>query len=339
MAARSRAAGGPKPPEPGVIMSMTEPAGALNAPLLGKLRRAVRRRQRDGSRRSGLAAEQAERRRGHALHAQRADRIRAVEQPPGPDRAAAAAITSGAAGVRVDLIALDAHGKRHLQHLDRRVHGVGDAAGDRVDAVLVRPRAEAALDRLVGDVLPPVARIDAAEREDRRGALAAGHHLLRHEARERAHHHVGDAMRYLVVGVDDGRGKRGVHHRALGRPDLDRAPAAGVGRNQIVRVDRGLEAAVDARGGDRERRIHRPFDLRRRCRRSRRPAGRPVFLTRQANAERRIVAVRVVGDAVAVAEILERAFAIGQVHERRAHQPLRIVHDLAPCSRRARRAP
>src|SRR5689334_5299827 len=29
---------GPKPPEPGVIMSMTEPAGAANAPLLGRSR-------------------------------------------------------------------------------------------------------------------------------------------------------------------------------------------------------------------------------------------------------------------------------------------------------------
>ena len=38
MAAGSRSATGPKPPEPGVIMSMTEPAGAANAPLLGRWR-------------------------------------------------------------------------------------------------------------------------------------------------------------------------------------------------------------------------------------------------------------------------------------------------------------
>src|SRR6516165_8209007 len=38
MAARSRAATAPKPPEPGVIISMTEPVGALNAPLPGKCR-------------------------------------------------------------------------------------------------------------------------------------------------------------------------------------------------------------------------------------------------------------------------------------------------------------
>src|SRR6476659_2536196 len=111
-------------------------------------------------------------------------------------------------------------------------------------------------------------------------------------------------MRYLVVGIDDGSGKRSVHDRALGRPDLDRAPAAGVGRNEIIRIYCGLEAAIDTRSGDGERRIHRPFDLRR-------GAGKvdnqavPGLLDAKANPERRILAARVVGNAVAVAEILE----------------------------------
>ena len=38
MAAGSRPSTGPKPPEPGVIMSTTEPAGARKAPLLGRWR-------------------------------------------------------------------------------------------------------------------------------------------------------------------------------------------------------------------------------------------------------------------------------------------------------------
>src|SRR5215470_7914625 len=38
MAADARSAGRPNPPEPGVIMSITAPAGAANAPLLGRLR-------------------------------------------------------------------------------------------------------------------------------------------------------------------------------------------------------------------------------------------------------------------------------------------------------------
>ena len=38
MVAGARLAGTPKPPEPGVIISITEPAGAWNAPLHGSLR-------------------------------------------------------------------------------------------------------------------------------------------------------------------------------------------------------------------------------------------------------------------------------------------------------------
>src|SRR5262245_654853 len=38
MAARVRSPGAPNPPDPGVIMSTTDPAGARNAPLLGRLR-------------------------------------------------------------------------------------------------------------------------------------------------------------------------------------------------------------------------------------------------------------------------------------------------------------
>ena len=168
--------------------------------------RAVGRGERDDGGGAGLAAEQAERRGGHALHAQRADGVRPVQEPPGATRAAAAAILPGAAGVRIDLVALHAHGEGHLQHLDRRVHGVGDARGDHVDAVLVGARAEPALDGLVGDVAAARARVDAAEREDGGGALAAGHHLVGPHGGQRAHHHVGHAVRDLVVGIDDGEG-------------------------------------------------------------------------------------------------------------------------------------
>src|SRR5262249_43899154 len=171
------------------------------------------------------------------------------QQAPNAYRAAAAAIAPHAARVGVDLIALDAHGKGHLHDFHRRVHRIGDAAGDAVDTILVWSRPIPALDGLIRNIRPAGAGIDAAPREDGRGALAAGHHLPRHEVCERAHHHVGDAVGYLVVGIDDRRRKRGVHDTALGGPDLDGAPAAGIGWNEIVRVDRGLEAAIDARGG------------------------------------------------------------------------------------------
>ena len=130
-------------------------------------RDAVGRGQGDDGRRPGLAAEQPERRRRHALHAQGPRGIRARQEAPGAPRAAAAAIAPRAARVGVYLIALDAHREGHLQHLDRRIHGVGDAARDDVDAVLGGARAKAALDRLVGHIAAPRARVDAAEREDR----------------------------------------------------------------------------------------------------------------------------------------------------------------------------
>ena len=47
-----------------------------------------------------------------------------------------------------------------------------------------------------------------------------------------------------------------------------------------------------------------------------------------ADPERRVVALRVVGNAVAVAEVLETALAVRQIGQGRAHQPLGIVHDL-----------
>ena len=175
--------------------------------------------------------------------------------------------------------------------------------------------------------MPAIARIDAAQGQDRRRALAAGHHLVRHEVHECAHHHVGHAMRYLVVRVDDRRRKLRVHDRALGSPDFDTAPAARIGRDEIVRVDRGLEPAKDARGGHRERCVHRTFDLRV-------SAGKVHHQTvcgllhRQTDAELRIRAGGVVGNAVAIAEILENAFAVRQIHQRRAHQPFGIIHNL-----------
>jgi hypothetical protein len=68
-------------------------------------------------------------------------------------------------------------------------------------------------------------------------------------------------MRYLVVRVDDRGRKLGVDDRAPAGTDLDAAPTAGIGGDEVVRIDRGLEPAIDARGGDRERRVHRAFDL------------------------------------------------------------------------------
>src|SRR5262249_57367465 len=72
-------------------------------------RRAVGRRELDRGCGAGFAAKQSEWRRGHALHAQGARRIRVLQQSPNADRSAAAAIAPGAARVGIDLIALDAN--------------------------------------------------------------------------------------------------------------------------------------------------------------------------------------------------------------------------------------
>ena len=221
-------------------------------------RDAVGRGQRDDGGRPGLAAEQAERRRRHALHAQRARRIGARQQAPDAPRAAAAAIAPGAAGVGVDLVALDAHREGHLQHLDRRVHGVGDAAGDDVDAVLVGARAEAALDRLVGDVAPARARIDAAEREDRRGALAAGHHLVRARCWP---------ARPSPCRRRGARSRGWRRRRARETAALTTEPFGAftsmvrqqpeLGGMRLFGSTAILRPQIDARGGDRQRRVHR----------------------------------------------------------------------------------
>src|SRR6516225_4767989 len=125
-------------------------------------------------------------------------------------------------------------------------------------------------------------------------------------------------MRDLVIGVDHWRRKFGVHDGTFAGPYLDGAPAAGIRGNEITRVDRGLEAAIYARGGDREGRVHRPLYLR--------IGAREVndqlvggLLDRHADPKWCIRARRIVGDAVAIAVILESSLAVRQVEKGGAH--------------------
>src|ERR1700739_2864535 len=110
-------------------------------------------------------------------------------------------------------------------------------------------------------------------------------------------------MRDLVIGVDHRRRKFGVHDRTFAGPYLDSAPTAGIRGNEIIRVDRGLEAAIYAGGGDRKWRVHRPLRLR--------IGAREVhdqlvgdLLDRHTDPKWRISAREIVGDAVAIAVIL-----------------------------------
>src|SRR6185295_20033271 len=97
------------------------------------------------------AAGQPERRRLRTLQAHAHLRRQSENAPHALDPAAAAE-AARAAGIRDDRVALDADGKGHLEDLDGRVHRVRDTAGHAGDPVLGGPRAEAALDRLVGNV-------------------------------------------------------------------------------------------------------------------------------------------------------------------------------------------
>ena len=114
----------------------------------------------------------------------------------------------------------------HRLTLWTRVHGVGNGGRHCVDAILARARAESALDRFVAHVRTIMARVLAAESDDRGGALIAGLHPVRHECRHGAEAHVGHPVPHLVIGVHHRRRKLGVYHGALGSGDLDRAPGA-----------------------------------------------------------------------------------------------------------------
>src|SRR5215469_17562611 len=116
-------------------------------------------------------------------------------------------------------------------------------------------------------------------------------------------------MRHLMIGVNHRRRKFGVHDRAFAGPYLDGAPTPGIRWNEITRVDRSLEAAIYAGGGDRERRVHRPLHLG--------IGAREVhdefvsgLLDRHADPKWRIRARRIVGDAVAIAIILENPLTV-----------------------------
>ena len=48
---------------------------------------------------------------------------------------------------------------------------------------------------------------------------------------------IGDAVGHLVVGVNDGGRREDIDDATLGGDDIDGAPSAGVGGNEVVGVD------------------------------------------------------------------------------------------------------
>src|SRR6185295_11829981 len=109
---------------------------------------------RHAARTARAAAEEPERRRLGALEAH-ARLGRSSQHAPDALGAATAAVPARPPAIGEQLVALDSHGKAHLEDLDRCIHRVRDAARLPVDAVLGRAGAEAALDRLVAHVAAP----------------------------------------------------------------------------------------------------------------------------------------------------------------------------------------
>ena len=118
-----------------------------------------------------------------------------------------------------------------FQRLDRQVRRVGDVHLHGVHAVADRGGARAAGERLEVDV--ELARCVGSVPREHHGAVRAvarRRHALRHDLRERAEHHVGDALARLRAPRDRRRRPR-VDDAALGRGHRDRAVEAAVGRD------------------------------------------------------------------------------------------------------------
>ena len=250
-----------------------------------------------------------------------------AQHGPGPARAAATAPSALAAAVGGDLIIVHPQWKAHLQHFNRRVHCVGDAGSYHVDAVLAGPGTGAALDGLIRDIATAIARILAAEGDHGAGALAARHHVIGHEVGQSAKGHVADSVAHLVVGVDHGRREFRVHHRALGRCNRNRPPRARVRRDQAGRVNYHLQRAINAAGRHRQRRVDGARHLWIGTSEVDRD-GVALFHDLHADPEDGVFLLAILENAVAVAKVLERAFAVRQLSQHQAHHALGIVHDL-----------
>ena len=140
----------------------------------------------------------------------------------------------------------------------------------------------------------------------------------------RGHHHVGDAVRDLVVGVDHRRGQLRIHHAARRRGNGDRAPAAGVRGYQTFRIGNHLQCAEHARRGDGQRRVHRTGN---RGIGAREIGGDRVaaFVDTQLNGEGFIGGLAGGDDAVTVEDVGEFGGAVGQRAQGGAHHALGVI--------------
>ena len=154
---------------------------------------------------------------------------RTTRRSPSPPRYLPAPPESGD-----EAVALDQQRILHLDRFHRQVRRVGDVHLHAVLAVLGEAPAEAAAERLEIDVVAVVARIVAEEHRRGVGAVRGADRGLGDRGRERADHHVDDALRRVGARRDRRREFR-VDQRAERR---DRCRRSRSGPDCSARPDR-----------------------------------------------------------------------------------------------------
>ena len=252
-------------------------------------------------RRAGAAAGQAVGQEAAAVGAE-LERARPLEKAVLARDGEAPAELAGAARVGDVAVALDQERVLGLDHLDRVVREVDDAAAAGVHAVPGRaaaPGAEEELEEHEG----PALRVVAAEAHAGVAAHLAGEDAVGRDLGERAEQRIGEAEAGEAARRDGG-GQDGIHDGAGRRDDLDRAEIALVVRR--IAADQMPHRRVDGGLGERQRRVDGPAHLGRRAGEIR---DEPVARHRDRHHDRDRVGV----DAVVVDPVGERVGAVGHL--------------------------
>ena len=224
------------------------------------------------------------------------------------DRAEAAAVETGTAGIRAQRPLREHHRIQRLQDFRRRNGGGRDRVIAVIQSIGLRIAAQAAAEKAEHHPAPAVlAPAGKRQRVDGGKRRAVG--ALRGDFGKRAEHRVDDAQDRLGVAAD--RPRRGdSEQRGVRDHEFDRRQAAGIGRHVGEDVLERDIAAGD-RGG--ERNIEWAVAGRRRAREvePHRVAGNDQI---ERDAQRHI------GDAVIVEKIVVRVSTVGQVGDIGAHQ-------------------
>ncbi len=256
------------------------------------------------------------------------ERVGSDDAPDALDREPAAE-AAGAAGVADEPVALDHDRPVALGQLDRDVRHARAGVGEAVVAVGDRPAAPGADDELAVDERLP--RDPAGEEGERAPALAGGRDPLRDQLRERAVHHVRDA----VARDAPHRGGPGHEHvgDGAGLRDHGDRPARAAGARNVGRRG-GHHGVVDGRLGEGGRAVERAAHL---------AGSESLKSTPELVAAHRssVTRDRDVGelDAVGVEVVGEGRRPVGPARDLPAQQELGVVEQLGHQGRSRRSVP